>query len=70
MKHRTEHSNSTSISCCEYDDELHKMTITFASGGSHEYDCDKSVYDALANAESPGKHFHSFIRRNYEGKKV
>lgn len=70
-KHSKDHPHSTSISRCEYDDETKEMHITFASGGRHKFsDVDKEAYDGLANAESPGKHFHIAIRRKYSSVKV
>ncbi len=70
-KHRKEHPHSSSISCCEYDDETKDMHITFATGGKHRFkDVSKDVYDGLANAESPGRHFHLNIRRKFESEKV
>lgn len=70
-KHRKEHPHSSSISCCEYDDETKEMHITFASGERH---CFKGVpkeeYDGLNAADSKGKHFHLHIRKRYESVKV
>lgn len=70
-KHSKDLPHSTSISNCSYDDLTKEMHITFASGGRHKFnDVTKDVYDGLANAESPGKHFHQFIRRNYTSVKI
>lgn len=70
-KHKTDHPHSSSISCCEYDDETKEMHITFASGGKHKFkDVTKDVYDGLAAAKSPGSHFHIHVRRKYESEKV
>lgn len=71
MKHKQEHAHSTSISCCEYDDETKDMHITFATGSKHKY---KNVpieeYHDLNKADSKGSHFHTRIRRKYESEKV
>lgn len=70
-KHKKDLPHSTSISCCEYDDETKDMHITFASGGKHRFkDVEKDVYDGLAAAQSPGSHFHQHIRKNYKSEKV
>lgn len=70
-KHKQDHPHSTSISCCEYDDETKEMHITFASGGKHCFkDVPKQEYDDLNKADSKGSHFHTRIRRRYESVKV
>ena len=70
-KHRQEHPHSSSLQCCEYDDETKEMHITFASGGKHCFkDVPKEVYDELNKAESKGSHFHRNVRRKYASHKV
>lgn len=55
---------SSSIEHCDYHDGENKMTIKFSSGAVYEYpNCDKVHYEALKNAASAGKHFHSNIRK-------
>lgn len=70
-KHRQEHPHSSSIQCCEYDEDTKEMHVTFASGGRH---CFKEVpieeYHALNKADSKGAHFHQKIRRVYKSHKV
>lgn len=70
-KHKHEFPLSTSISCCEYDDDTKDMHITFVSGGKH---CFKNVmkedFDGFKTAKSPGNHFHVNIRRAYKSEKV
>lgn len=61
---------SSSLNTCDYDDATGKMTVCFASGGSYEIECAKSVYEGLRNAESAGKHYHAHIRNNYKAVKV
>ena len=73
MKHKTDLPHSSSISCCEYDDETKDMHITFASGGRHRFkNVDKEHYDAMTHPqqESVGKYFHLNIRRKHESEKV
>lgn len=71
MKHRKDLPHSSSISCCEYDEDTKEMHITFASGGKHCFkDVTKDVYDGLAASESPGRHFHLHVRRRYDSHKV
>lgn len=70
-KYSMDHPHSTSIQRCEYDDETKDMHITFASGGKHRFkDVPKEVYDELNASDSKGKHFHQFVRRNYDSEKV
>ena len=70
-KHKIDLPHSSSISCCEYDENTKEMHITFASGGKHRFkDVTKDVYDGLAGASSPGSHFHQHIRRKYDSEKV
>lgn len=70
-KHRQEHPHSTSISCCEYDEDTKEMHITFASGGKHYFkEVPIQEYHDLNNAKSKGSHFHQRIRRAYKSEKV
>lgn len=70
-KHRHELPHSSSIQCCEYDENSKDMHITFAHGDKHKYsDVDKDVYDGLHKASSPGQYFHWNIRRVYKSVKV
>lgn len=70
-KHKADLPHSTSISCCEYDEESKEMHVTFAAGGKHRFkDVTKDVYDGLAAAKSPGSYFHQFVRRKFESNKV
>ncbi len=47
------------------------LWITFHSGGTYEYyDVPQSVYEALMNAPSKGRFFHSFIKRSYKYRKL
>lgn len=70
-KHRHDFPNSSSISCCEYDDNTKDMHITFVSGGKHKYsNVDPEHFHAFKDHPSPGSHFHSTIRRAYKSEKV
>lgn len=54
---------SSSIKGCDYLDDKSTLIVHFHNGGTYHYpDCPKSEYDALKQAESVGKHFHSRIR--------
>lgn len=53
---------STSIKHTDYDDAKGIMEICFHSGNTYKYKCDRSVYEALKAAKSPGGHFHNAIR--------
>ena len=56
--------NSSSLEYCDYDDATNTMIIKFTSGVTYHYpDCHKINYDALKAAASPGKHFHSNLRK-------
>ena len=70
-KHTKDLPHSSSISCCEYDDETKDMHITFASGGKHCFkDVDKDDYDGLIGSDSPGRFFHTSVRRRYKSEKI
>lgn len=70
-KYKHEFPHSSSIQCCEYDEDTKDMHITFVSGGKH---CFKNVkkedFDGFKGHPSPGTHFHSEIRRAYKSDKV
>ena len=66
-KHRKDLPHSSSIQCCEYDEETKEMHITFASGGKHRFkDVPKEHYDGICGHSSPGAYFHQYIRRKFE----
>lgn len=63
--------DSSSIRGVDYLDDEGAMIIHFISGGSHKYPkCPKSEFEALKKADSPGKHFHAKIRKNYKSVKI
>ncbi len=54
---------SSTIDSIHYDPDTKLLEIQFKSGGTYHYsDVSQEAYDALDNAESVGKHFHSHIR--------
>lgn len=60
---------SSSIEHCDYHDDKKVMEIKFTSGSVYHYPCEKSDYDALKSAASPGKYFHQHVRK-LQGKKI
>ena len=63
MAHNHVFKGSSSIANCSYDSEKGCMEIEFISGGRYRYpDCKYDDYHNLTQAESPGKHFHKFIK--------
>ena len=56
-----EFTNSSSIRHCDYHEKDGLMEICFTSGGTYHYKCDRSVYEALKAAKSPGSHFHTTL---------
>lgn len=70
-KHRHELPHSSSIQCCEYDEDSKEMHITFSSGGRHCFkEVDKETYDGLHSSKSPGSYFHTNIRRIFKSIKA
>lgn len=58
---------SSSLIHCDYDDEKQIMEIRFTSGQTYRYPgVSKEHYEALKKAESPGKHFHTMIRKQFK----
>lgn len=70
MSNHHKFEKSSSLAHCDYIDAKGKMHICFTSGHTYEYKCDKSVYEALKAAQSPGKHFHQSIRTQHKGVKI
>ena len=70
-KHKHKFPHSSSIQCCEYDEETKDMHITFISGGRHKFaGVDPDHFHAFKDHPSPGIWFHQNIRRNYKSEKV
>ena len=65
-----EFKSSSSIKHIDYHEKEGLMEICFTSGSTYHYKCDRSVYEALKAAKSPGSHFHQNIRDNHKGIKV
>lgn len=67
-KHKFE--NSSSIAHCDYHENTGTLEIGFTSGHVYHYpDCPKEHHDGLKKTESPGKYFHSQVRK-YKAVKV
>lgn len=61
MHHKFE--NSSSLASMHHDKDENVLTITFASGKTYQYsDCTHDEFEALKNAESPGRHFQLNIK--------
>lgn len=68
---KIKNTRSDMISECAYDEEAKEMHITFAKGGTYKYsDVPKEKFDALINAESMGKHFHTHIKGKHDHEKI
>lgn len=53
-------ANSSMLSNCTYDTETKEMSVAFVSGKIYTYsDVEKSIYEELISAPSPGKYFNS-----------
>jgi hypothetical protein len=62
--------DSSSIDACDYHDDSGTLVIHFSSGQTYHYpECPKTEYEALKQAASVGRHFHSNIRK-YKSIKV
>lgn len=63
--------SSSNIYAIGYHEGSKALVIHFKNNRFFLYqDVDKGEFEALRNAESVGKYFHSTIRRNYMGKPV
>lgn len=63
MSNKHKFTGSSSIEHCDFFDDTGTMEIRFTSGQVYHYpDCHRDHYEALKKAESPGRHFHQFIR--------
>jgi hypothetical protein len=71
MSNKHVFEGSSSIHSCDYEDDTGCMIIKFLSGATHKYPkCPKAEYEALKAAASPGKHFHSKIRKQYKSSAI
>lgn len=62
---------SSSISHIGYDESAHTMAVKFASGDTYHYhEVEKSVFDKMLKAESPGKHLQANIVGKYKHKRL
>lgn len=70
MSNKHHFKDSSSIAHCDYHEDKNCLEVGFTSGAVYHYpDCPKSEYEALKQAASAGKHFHSNIRK-YKSVKV
>ena len=70
MSNHHKFADSTSIHACDYYDDSSTLVIHFSSGQTYHYpECPKKEYEALKQAASVGKHFHTAIRK-YKSIKV
>jgi hypothetical protein len=61
---------SSNLAAIGYDPATKRMAVNFKSGGTHVYhDVGQEHFDAFADAESVGKHFHSHIRNAFKSTK-
>jgi hypothetical protein len=58
---------SSNLSEAEYDPFMRVLTLRFRKGGVYEYvDVDRSVFEGLRSAESPGQFFLTYVKNQYE----
>lgn len=66
-KHKFSADRSDAIDHCDYEDATNTLKIKFRKS-SKEHDhpgCPKSIHAGLIAAESPGKYYHTNIRKQY-----
>lgn len=60
MIYNYQFSNSSMLQACSYDTDTQELTVTFMNGKDYVYsDVEKSTYEELIGAASPGKYFNS-----------
>ena len=63
--------SSSNLASCDYSEETRTLTITFHSGDTWSYsDVDKSIYEGLVAASSPGRYFYRQIKGLYPGSQI
>ncbi len=68
MNYNYQFENSSMLSSCSYDSEANELTVTFVNGRDYTYkDVEKSTYEELIGAPSPGKYFNS-IKKDLQQK--
>jgi len=60
--------NSSAIKSAEYTDGA--MIIEFHRGASYSYSAPVSVFRGLTTADSAGRFFSTYVRRQYTGTKL
>ena len=68
MSNRHIFKNSSSCAHCDYEDDSKTLIIKFQSGDKeHRFmNVPKQVFEDFKKADSPGKFFHSSIRKNFQ----
>jgi len=54
---------STAITSLDYDGQAKELKVTFTSGQSATYPCDRETFTAFASAPSAGRFFHQIFGR-------
>lgn len=63
--------DSTDLEEIGYDADTNTLVIEFKRGNVYKYnDVPQAVYDGLMSADSVGKYFNQFIKRNYGYSKI
>lgn len=62
---------SSLLSSFGYDEEEHKLQVTFNKGGTYVYsDVPEDVYESMKEADSVGKYFLAHIKDRYDFEKL
>lgn len=62
--------DSSHLKEAKYDPFMKVLTLSFHSGQSYDFlEVDRTIFDELTEAESPGKFFHQKIRGKFEAMK-
>lgn len=66
MTIQTVQLRSSMLLSATYDDENEELSLTFSNGATYDYhDVPKETFEALAQASSAGRYWHSFIKDQY-----
>jgi hypothetical protein len=62
---------SSNLASAEYDEATRELTITFKSGASYAYSgVDRTTYDDLLTASSPGRYFAEYIKGKHPDRRL
>lgn len=62
---------SSNINAVGYDADKKELQVEFKGGGVYAYDeVPPEVHEALAAAESVGKHFHAHVKDKYKTRRL